>query len=255
MTRACRELKSWIAPALCAAVWCLFAQAGLHAQTSSLPIESITVDDSVFGEGFRQSLIAIPLAALLGAALALRPRKHGAPRRSVSVVETQIILAVIGAVVMIVVGSSLARAFGVVGVAGLVRYRAKIDDPKDAAVMLSTLAVGLACGIGVLTVAIFSAIFIIGLLFAIEWFEPKPVKPFVLSVKAKDAVSLQPQVEELLRRRHWKFELRGAAPSEFSFAVQLPQGASTDTISSAIMALDKDPETAVEWAPEKAPKG
>ena len=43
---------------------------------------------------------------------------------------------------MLVVGSSLARAFGIVGAAGLVRYRAKIEDPKDAGVMLSTLAVG-----------------------------------------------------------------------------------------------------------------
>ena len=57
--------------------------------------------------------------------------------------QTQIILAIIGALVMIVVGTSLARAFGVVGAAGLVRYRAKIDDPKDAGVMLTTLAVGL----------------------------------------------------------------------------------------------------------------
>ena len=34
------------------------------------------------------------------------------------------------AVVMLVVGSNLARAFGVVGAAGLVRYRAKIEDPE-----------------------------------------------------------------------------------------------------------------------------
>jgi hypothetical protein len=60
------------------------------------------------------------------------------------VIQTQIILAIVGAVVMLVVGSSLARAFGIVGAAGLVRYRAKIEDPKDAGVMLSTLAIGLA---------------------------------------------------------------------------------------------------------------
>jgi hypothetical protein len=221
---------------------------------SSLPIESLTEDDGPFGEGFREALIALPLAALLGAALALRPRKHGAPKRSVSVVETQIVLAVIGAVVMIIVGSSLARAFGVVGVAGLVRYRAKIDDPKDAAVMLSTLAVGLACGIGLPGIATFAAVFIIGLLFAIEWFEPEPVKPFVLTVKAKHAPVLQPKVEELLRRRRWKFDLRAAAADEIAFAVQLPTGASTETMSTAIMKLDKDPEMAVEWKPEKAPK-
>ena len=39
-------------------------------------------------------------------------------------------------VVMLIVGASLARAFGIVGVASLIRYRAKIDDPKDAVVML-----------------------------------------------------------------------------------------------------------------------
>lgn len=32
---------------------------------------------------------------------------------------------------MLVVGTSLARAFGIVGAAGLVRYRSKIDDPKE----------------------------------------------------------------------------------------------------------------------------
>ena len=68
----------------------------------------------------------------------------GTPPRSSAVIQTQIILAVIGAVVMLVVGATLARAFGVVGAAGLVRYRAKIEDPKDAGVMLSALAVGLA---------------------------------------------------------------------------------------------------------------
>ncbi len=78
------------------------------------------------------AFVALPLATLLGAALALRPRRRGTPERSSQVVQTQIILSIIGALVMIVVGTSLARAFGVVGAAGLVRYRAKIDDPKDA---------------------------------------------------------------------------------------------------------------------------
>ena len=104
------------------------------------------------------AFVALPLATMLGAALALRPRTRGTPKRSSQVVQTQIILAIIGALVMIVVGTSLARAFGVVGAAGLVRYRAKIDDPKDAGVMLTTLAVGLGCGIGVYGLAVFATI-------------------------------------------------------------------------------------------------
>ena len=84
-----------------------------------------------------EAVVRLPLAAVLCAALAMRPRRAGTPPRRPAVVQTQIILAVVGALVMIVVGASLARAFGVVGIAGLVRYRAKIDDPKDAGVMLA----------------------------------------------------------------------------------------------------------------------
>ena len=90
-----------------------------------------------FNEELFASAVRLPLAALLGAVLALRPRRNGTPERQPAVVQTQIILAVVGSLIMLVVGASLARAFGIVGAAGLVRYRAKIEDPKDAGVMTS----------------------------------------------------------------------------------------------------------------------
>src|SRR6478752_9415717 len=103
---------------------------------------------------------------------AFRPRRRGTPKRQAPVIQTQIILALVGAVVMLVVGTSLARAFGIVGAAGLVRYRAKVNDPKDAGVMLSTLAVGLATGVGQYVMAVLSAVFILMALWVIESFEP-----------------------------------------------------------------------------------
>ncbi|HEX2310119.1 MAG TPA: hypothetical protein VHH91_05325, partial [Vicinamibacterales bacterium] len=106
-------------------------------------------------DSIRTALVSLPVAAALGAALAFRPRRRGTPPRSAPVIQTQMILAVVGAIVMLVVGASLARAFGIVGVASLVRYRAKIADPKDAGVMLSTLAVGLASGVGLYALAVF----------------------------------------------------------------------------------------------------
>ena len=197
------------------------------------------------------SLVALPLATLLGAALALRPRRRGTPKRSSPVIQTQIILAIIGALVMIVVGSSLARAFGVVGAAGLVRYRAKIDDPKDAGVMLTTLAVGLACGVGVYGLAAFATVFLIGVLWIIESFEPRARQQFILEVKAKEAAKLQPKLEALLRRRRVKYELREVMPEEFSYMVEMPLEVKTDSISAEIIALDPDPGTGVEWKTEK----
>ena len=128
-------------------------------------------------------MIRLPLAAALGAALALRPRRRGTPPRDPAVVQTQIILAVVGAVIMLVVGASLARAFGIVGAANLIRYRSKIDDPKDAVVMLCALAVGLASGVGLYALAGFSTVFLVAALWVIESFE-QGIKRFDLKIKA-----------------------------------------------------------------------
>jgi uncharacterized membrane protein YhiD involved in acid resistance len=193
----------------------------------------------------------LPVAAGLACVLALRPRRRGTPKRQPAVVQTQIILAVVGAVVMLVVGSSLARAFGIVGAAGLVRYRAKIADPKDAGVMLSTLAVGLAAGVGLWLLATFGAAFILGLLWIIESFEPKAREMFELKVKAKDPAALKPKVDQLLARHNIRFELRTSSPEEISYEVALPFDRKTDRLSTVILALDPQNATAVEWEEKK----
>src|SRR5215468_876852 len=151
-------------------------------------------------ESLRNAVVRLPIAAGLSAILAFRPRRRGTPERQSTVVQTQIILAIVGAVVMLVVGASLARAFGIVGAAGLVRYRAKIDDPKDAGVMLSTLAIGLAAGVGVWMLATFATVFIVAVLWVIESFE-KARQAFLLTVKMKDPAALKPKIEELMNRQ------------------------------------------------------
>ena len=109
---------------------------------------------------------------------------------------------------MLVVGASLARAFGIVGAAGLVRYRAKIDDPKDAGVMLSTLAVGLAAGVGLWMLALFATVFILVVLVDHRVVRAEGDARFTLKIKAKDPAALKPKVEQLLRRAKLEYELR-----------------------------------------------
>jgi uncharacterized membrane protein YhiD involved in acid resistance len=196
--------------------------------------------------------ISLPLAAVLGAALAFRPRRRGTPPRSSPVIHTQMILAIVGAMVMLIVGASLARAFGIVGAASLVRYRAKIDDPKDAGVMLSTLALGLACGVGLYLLAVFGTVFVLGFLWLIESFEPVRRKTFMLRVATKEPAALRPAVEQMLRRQRVPFELRTSSADEVSYEVLLPYEQPTDRLSNAILALDERGETAVEWEEKKA---
>src|SRR5215208_66399 len=144
-----------------------------------------------------RALLALPIAAALGAALAFRPRRRGTPPRSAPVIETQIVLAIVGATVMLVVGSSLARAFGIVGAANLIRYRAKIDDPKDAVVMLSTLSIGLCCGVELYGLVLFATAFLLAVLWAVESIEPELTKHFELKVTAGDPAALRTDIESI----------------------------------------------------------
>jgi uncharacterized membrane protein YhiD involved in acid resistance len=202
--------------------------------------------------GLWEAAVRLPLAALLGAALAFRPRHHGAPPRIPTVIQTQILLAVVGAVVMLIVGQSLARAFGIVGVASLVRYRAKIDDPKDAGVMLACLGIGLACGVGLLLVAGFATAFLLGFLWWVESLEPEPLKRFHLRIKTSDPAALRTKLEKLLRRQRARFELRSSSAEEISYEVLLPFDRKTDVLSNAIVAMDGPDEAAVEWDEKKS---
>lgn len=204
------------------------------------------------------SLIRLPLAALLGTALALRPRRGAAQApRQPTVVQTQIILAVVGSLIMLVVGSSLARAFGIVGAANLIRYRSKIDDPKDAVVMLCALSVGLAAGVGLYGLAGIGTAFLVLSLWILEGFEPQ-TRVFELSLKLGAATQdLKPKIEEILRRYKVRYELRVSSAEEIGYQVTTPRKLQTDKVSSEIMQLVPEGKGAIVWdekSKDKVPK-
>jgi uncharacterized membrane protein YhiD involved in acid resistance len=146
-----------------------------------------------------------------------------------------------------------------VGAASLVRYRAKIDDPKDAGIMLSTLGIGLAAGVGLYFLAIFATLFIALVVALLESFEPERYKLFSLTIKAKDAGKLRPRVQTILRRNRIRHELRQASDDEIVFEAKVPALKQTDGITDAIHSLSSarggGPSVeSVEWEEKKEMK-
>ena len=205
-----------------------------------------------FRTGLGHAAVRLPIAALLGTALALRPRRAGSPRRDAAVIETQIVLAIVGALIMLVVGASLARAFGIAGAANLIRYRAKIEDPKDAVVMLSALSVGLASGVGLFGIAAVGTGFLVLTLLIIEGFETH-VRTFLVTVKLGEGTSnRRAAVERILQRAKTVFELRTTADDELIYLVNAGASVKTEELSAALSALaPKDEKTQIEWKEEK----
>ncbi|MEU9566359.1 ATP-binding protein [Streptomyces sp. NPDC048161] len=72
---------------------------------------------------------------------------------SQSCVQTLVIVGMIVALIMLVVGSSLARAFSLVGALSLVRFRNAVKETRDVGFIFPAMAIGMACGARFYTLA------------------------------------------------------------------------------------------------------
>src|SRR5689334_19235386 len=154
--------------------------------------------------------LRLVLAALLGAALAFRPRKRIlALKRNPYVSQTQILLAIVAAALMIIVGDNAARAFGIFAAVSLVRFRTNIRDPKEITVLLISLALGLAAGVGRWDLALILAIFSLIVLWLLEWREPQMVsRSMELKVATRNVVATQQALRAILKKHDFDKELR-----------------------------------------------
>jgi anti-anti-sigma factor len=97
-------------------------------------------------------LIKLIVAALIG--LLVTTIHHPATReRSSSMEQAQTLLCVSGAMMMIIIGDSLARAFGIAGAASIIRFRTPVDDPKDVTILFLLMGLGMSVGLGAFAVA------------------------------------------------------------------------------------------------------
>lgn len=85
---------------------------------------------------------------------------HKGATYQVSFVRSLILLAMITAVVMMVIGNNLARAFGLVGAMSIIRFRTALKDTQDIVFVFFALTVGLAAGVGYRQLALLSTIVI-----------------------------------------------------------------------------------------------
>src|SRR5215213_8338280 len=150
------------------------------------------------------------LAAFLAALLAFRPRRGvSVVRRNPYVAQTQILMAVVAGAMMMVVGDSAARAFGIFAAASLVRFRTNIRDPKETTVLLVCLGVGLAAGVGRWDMAVILTLFVLLTLAVLESFERFQVfRSMELCVQTRKVETADKTLRGLFERHGFDYELR-----------------------------------------------
>jgi len=111
---------------------------------------------------FEVILLRMIVAGMLGAFLGYRLWRRFLPNMLPPARETaqaQTLIAIAGALMVVVIGQSTARAFGLVGLGGFIRFRSGIKDTRDAAVMFVMIGIGMACGLGAIPLACVATLF------------------------------------------------------------------------------------------------
>jgi uncharacterized membrane protein YhiD involved in acid resistance len=225
------------------------------------PSEARTVHGESGTDVVARLTLRLLLATLLGGALAFRPRKRLLIlKRNPYVAQTQILLAIVAAALMIIVGNNAARAFGIFAAVSVVRFRTNIRDPKEITVLLISLAVGLASGVGRWDLALILTIFALLVLWILEYREATQVtRTMDLKIATRDVAATQAVLREILRQRGFDSELRGIERENSDepvgslvYSVDVSPVVTTDELSEEIFARDSANVSSIEWEQKKS---
>jgi hypothetical protein len=206
-------------------------------------------------------LLRFLIAAFLAMLLAFRWRRGlSITKRNPYVAQTQILLAVVAAAMMMIVGDSAARAFGIFAAASLVRFRTNIRDPKETTVLLICLGVGLACGVGRLDMALILTIFVLLALWILEHFESAQVfRSMEVRIETRNLDHTRQVLKNLFDKHGCSFEIRQlerAADedenSKIVYELSLGSADTTDQLSEEILAEDSENIALLEWEQKKS---
>lgn len=148
-------------------------------------------------------LTTLILSTLLGLASALIYKiTFKAISYSNSFTTSLVLLNVISAMVMSIIGSNLARAFGLVGALSIIRFRTAIKDSKDITFIFLSLAIGIATGTQNFHIAIIGGIFTLVLIYLLEIvnFGDKSKNQYYLSIDVKKKNFNELELESIIKK-------------------------------------------------------
>lgn len=98
--------------------------------------------------------VRLAVALVLGCVVAgiYRLARGTNSTQAASLAATLVLLTVLIAMVTLVIGNSVARAFSLVGALAIVRFRTVVEDTRDTAFVIFSVAVGMAIGAGYMMV-------------------------------------------------------------------------------------------------------
>lgn len=155
------------------------------------------------------AVITMLAAVIFGLAIGFTYYKTQEENYQRSMAVTLLMLPVILSVIILFIGSNIARAFSLAGTLSIIRFRSAPGDPKDIGFIFFDIAAGLACGVGLygygaIFVLLLCAIIILAERFGI--FEKKSVQK-TLKITIPENLNYQGAFDEILKKYTKKYVL------------------------------------------------
>jgi anti-anti-sigma factor len=181
-------------------------------------------------------LVAAALIGILVTAVHQPASRDRGNSRSME--QAQMLLCMSGALMMIIIGNSLARAFGIAGAASIIRFRTPVDDPKDVTILFLLMGLGMSAGLGAFAVAGLGTAFLCLTLVALDVMAKQQTRVMSVEIVADGRTFPSTRVEEIFARNQIVFEPREIAQADdvtVKYHAWLDPRTSLDDLSAQLM--------------------
>jgi hypothetical protein len=100
--------------------------------------------------------------------------------------QAQVLLCISGAMMMIIIGNNLARAFGIAGAASIIRFRTPVEDARDITILFLLMGLGMAAGLGALAVAGLGTVFLCAMIPILNMFSSQRPRTMLVEIIAEE---------------------------------------------------------------------
>ena len=152
--------------------------------------------------------------------------------------QAQVLLCVSGAMMMIIIGNSLARAFGIAGAASIIRFRTPVEDPKDVTILFLLMGLGMSSGLGAWAVAGLGTAFLCIALVALDHMSAQKARVMSVEIQAGGREFPATHVEGVFARNQIVWEPREISQSgdvTVKYHTWLDPRTSLEDLSSQLM--------------------
>lgn len=155
------------------------------------------------------SVITILTAVVFGVIIALTYMKTQDNGYQSSFAVTLVMLPIILSVIIVFIGSNIARAFSLAGTLSIIRFRSAPGDPKDIGFIFFSIAAGLACGVGLYGYGLIFVIILCIMLLVIHKFNffEKKTSNKLLKITIPEDLNYDGAFDEVLGKYTKKYSL------------------------------------------------